>query len=91
MRDIRNRDVFSFATLSKTSIALAVAQAMLMNVSSAATITVTNGGDNGAGCTFREATLSINAGVLEAGCSNTGVAFGTNDRVFLPTILALFH
>ena len=71
-------------TLKQTGIALAVAQAVAINVSSAATITVDNGVDDNAGCTFREAVATVNAGSDQAnGCSidSSIDPLGTNDTI----------
>lgn len=71
-------------TLKQTGIALAVAQAVAINVSSAATITVNNGRDAGVGCTFREAVAVVNAGTNQSnGCAiNTNTdPLGTNDAI----------
>ena len=71
-------------TLKKTGIAIAVAQAVAINVSSAATITVNNGRDAGVGCTFREAVAVVNAGTNQSnGCAiNTNTdPLGTNDTI----------
>ena len=71
-------------TLKQSTIALAVAQAMVINVSSAATITVNDGGDAGAGCTFREAVVIVNAGSDQSnGCSIdiSNGPLGSNDTI----------
>jgi len=83
MNDEKKRSQFRF-TVKQTGIALAVAQALVANVSSAATITVNNGADGSAGCTFRDAIATINAGsILPNGCSiDTGNgSLGTNDTI----------
>ena len=67
-------------SLKKTSIALAVTHALVINVSLAATITVNNGGDSNAGCTLREAVTSVNQGSAIGGCSATGT-FGVDDTI----------
>ena len=77
-------------TLRQTGIALAVTQALAVNVSSAATITVTNAIDNSANCTFRDAVEIINLGIgFSNGCAvNTGNGpLGINDTIgFISTI-----
>lgn len=50
------------------------------SVSQAATISVTNDGDAGVGCTLREAITSLNDGILASGCTQTG-SFGVEDTV----------
>ena len=62
--------------LSKSCIALAVSQLLMMpSVSGAATITVNSNADNnGAGCTLREAIVSANTSVNQ----NNGCAVGSN-------------
>lgn len=50
------------------------------SVSQAATISVTNDGDAGVGCTLREAITSLNDGILATGCTQTG-SFGVEDTV----------
>jgi len=77
---------FSF---KKSMVAIAVIQALSINVSSAATIMVTNSSDSNAvaGCTLREAITSITDGAVSGGCVNTGTAFGTNDTInFSPNV-----
>ena len=71
-------------TLRQTGIALAVTQALAVNVSSAATITVNNAMDNSANCTFRDAVEIINLGIgFSNGCAvNTGNGpLGINDTI----------
>lgn len=71
-------------TLKQTGIALAVAQAFVVNASSAARITVNDGGDAGAGCTFREAAAIVNAGSDQVnGCiiDTSNGPLGTNDTI----------
>jgi len=83
MNDEKKRSQFRF-TVKQTGIALAVAQALVANVSSAAIITVNNGADGGAGCTFRDAIRTINQSrILPNGCSvDTGNgSLGTNDTI----------
>ena len=68
--------------LKKKRVALIVAQtlaiqAAAINASSAATVLVTNAGDAGAGCTFREAVTTINNQAAFGGCIVTG-AFSNN-------------
>ena len=64
--------------LKRTGIAIAVAQAVVVNVSHAASITVTNGGDASNGCTLREAVAIVNAGSNQ---SNGCVVDTRNDRL----------
>ena len=71
----------NISTLKQTGIALAIAQAVAVNVSFAATITVDNNGDADSGCTFREAITTINQGSNQFnGCSIQGT-LGNNDVV----------
>ncbi len=54
-----------------------VSQAAVINVSSSED-------DNGAAsCTLRQAVASLNAAVLQAGCTNSGGVFGVNDTINL--------
>ncbi len=74
----------NLSSLNKTGIALAVAQALAFNVSSAATITVNNGADTTVGCSFREAIDTINQGNnLNNGCDAdlADGGFGVNDSL----------
>ena len=70
--------------LKQTGVALAVAQSLVINTSSAATINVNSGIDNGFLCTFRDAVETINAGSDQSNqCSidtSTG-ELGVNDRI----------
>lgn len=73
-------------SIQKTCVAVAVAQAISFNVSEAATFRVTNGFDEGIGCTMRDALENINNGVSAPtnGCLNqTGEPAGTNDTIEL--------
>ena len=67
--------------LKKTFIAISVIQAFSLNITSAATIDVTNRFDLNAGCTLREATESINNGEEIHGCQNIGNSFGSDDII----------
>ncbi len=68
--------------LQKTGLALAISQGLSLSAN-AATITVNNSGDNGEGCTFREAVELINASgwAAENGCQSSASPFGDNDRI----------
>jgi len=70
-----------------TAIALALSLAMAAKVQGA-TIEVTSPSDDGAGCTLREAIVSINNEVLEAGCSIASGAFGTDDSIIFDSSVA---
>ncbi len=78
--------------LQKTGLALAISQSVCTGAQ-AATITVNNSGDNGEGCTFREAVELINTagGATGNGCQSTVSAFGNNDRILfdVDTIIGL--
>lgn len=70
-------------SIQKTCVALAVAQAITLNTSDAATFLVTNGFDMGVGCTMREALANVNSGVLNNnGCFNqSSKLIGSNDTI----------
>jgi len=71
----------SLIKLKHTGIALAVAQAVTVNVGSAATITVDNGDDTDSGCSFREAVTTFNLGFNQVnGCSIDGT-LGNSDNI----------
>ena len=73
---------------NKNCLTLAISQALLAPSTNAAIINVNNNGDNGAGCTLREAVETINAGQDQAnGCVANG-NLGINDTIAfnLPSI-----
>ncbi len=77
-------------TLSKTRVAAILGSLLTVNTQ-AATIEVTSSlDDNGAGCTLREAIVSINNnGQSNNGClNNSNDAFGTNDSINFANSLA---
>ena len=76
-------------SLKKTGIALAVTQALAINISSAATVTVNNAGDGPMGCSFREAVQSINRQNTPPGCTlnTTDDPIGTNDTVLFDSLI----
>lgn len=71
----------------RNTIAFIVSQALLGGIAGAATITVNNNGDAGAGCTLREAVGAIDAGAEQNGCTNSGAAFGTDDTIIFAASL----
>ncbi len=70
-------------TLSRSALTVAISKALLINPTHAATITVNNNGDDGMGCTLREAVESMVAeGVGSTGCTNSSIdGFGTNNTI----------
>ena len=74
----------NLVSLQKTTVALAVMQALAFNPSSAATITVNNASDSTAGCTFRQAIEIINTGSDQSnGCflNTSNDSLGSNDTI----------
>lgn len=73
--------------MKKRTIATVVAAtfASLPQAGISATIVVNNSGDQGSGCTFRDAISSVNSQVPGAGCSPVGI-LGSNDVVDLSLI-----
>ncbi len=69
-------------------LALAVSLALAAGSAQAATVTVTSNLDDGSGCTLREAIVSMSSQALQAGCANTGAAFGTDDTIVFDASLA---
>lgn len=70
------------------ALALAAALGLAPLAASAATITVTSGGDAGSAssCTLRQAIVSMNtAGAATTGCVNSGAAFGSGDTIKFDT------
>lgn len=69
-------------------LSLLIAQALSLPAAThAATVVVDSTMDDGTGCTFREAVVSVNFGSLQPGCTNIGAAFGTDDSVeFAPGV-----
>lgn len=69
--------------LNKSTIAIAVAQALVVNTSSALIINVDSGADDGSGglCTLREAIDSLNGGMAVGGCSSSGGMIGVDDTI----------
>ena len=70
-------------TFSRSVLTVAISQALLINSTQAATITVNNNGDDSMGCTLREAIESMVAeDVGSTGCTNSSIdGFGTNNTI----------
>ena len=64
-------------------LAVAVAFVFAAGSSHAATIAVTDGGDNGDSgtCTLRQAIVSMESQILQGSCIDSGDGFGTNDAI----------
>ncbi len=70
-------------TLSRSALTVAISQALLINSTQAATITVNNNGDDNIGCTLREAIEAmVEENVGSTGCTNSSVEpFRTNNTI----------
>lgn len=67
-----------------------LSMSLISGASHAANIEVTsNSDDNGAGCTLREAIVSVNSQSLASGCSMTGPPMGSNDTITFADFLAV--
>ncbi len=70
-------------TFTRSCLAIAIAQGVVGNAQSATIEVGITSDDNNAGCTLRQAVLSLNSAALQGGCINTGAGFGIQDTVNL--------
>ncbi len=75
----------SINTLQKSGLALAISH-LICHGASAAELTITTSADSldtntGSECTLRKAIESVNEGIIKPGCVNSGMPFGSDDRI----------